>query len=60
MSPVVIKLSLPSSASDWRRRAAQLFKDADSSSSYIERVLLTRRATAADNIADAMEIMPRN
>jgi len=43
------------SAFDWRERAEGLFVQADSMSHPIKREALRRKATAALNIADAME-----
>jgi hypothetical protein len=41
---------------EWRARAERLFQESDRASSPIGRELLRRRAVAAENIADAMEI----
>lgn len=43
------------SASDWRTRASNLFRESHSTADLIRQESLRRQATAADNIADAME-----
>lgn len=47
------------SSEDWRARATRLFTHSEAASTIIERELLRRRAVAAENIAESIDLSAR-
>lgn len=47
------------SAEDWRARATRLFITSETAGTIIEREMLRRRAVAAENIAESMDLTAR-